>query len=286
MYPTLPRAHSPFFFYITNPNTSTPEIMTDTSTNRKGHVEVLPTLVELSNRIESRADYEVVVAAFSDLDDDTTMAAYSNTNITETTTNAGSQPGTNNPDLTSIQAKVKHLVLVFARSLSARRTRRGQPQDPSSPDSIVVTKEDITMAKKAALDMIWELPVLRLVAEIESAEQQDMEDRRAAEIARLEAVKDEAEARIAKLEAEIREMKAKRTGMEARSRESGCEFPLLEMDMGHFDNIQGKYGGDGASDSQIGGAEEYDVVSIEEGYVSSFVADFGSDTEERTLFFE
>ena len=32
--------------------------------------------------------------------------------------------------------------------------------------------------------------------------------------------------------------------------------------------------------------EEYDVVSIEEGYVSSIVADFGSDAEERTLFFE
>lgn len=48
-------------------------------------------LFELTNGIKVRADYDVVVAAFENLDDDSKMATEFNTNVTKTTADADSQ---------------------------------------------------------------------------------------------------------------------------------------------------------------------------------------------------
>jgi hypothetical protein len=56
-------------------------------------VKTFAALVELSNRIKDRADYEVVMAAFKDLDDDSNMATNININVTKITADAGGQLG-------------------------------------------------------------------------------------------------------------------------------------------------------------------------------------------------
>jgi hypothetical protein len=65
-------------------------------------IEAFATLVELSNRIKVRADYEVVMAAFKDLDDDSNMATNINTNAAKITADAGGQLGKDSYGLDNI----------------------------------------------------------------------------------------------------------------------------------------------------------------------------------------
>jgi hypothetical protein len=112
-------------------------------------VKTFAALVELSNRIKDRADYEVVMAAFKDLDDDSNMATNININVTKITADAGGQLGKDSFDLDNIQAEAKHIVTIFARSFAAWRMRCGQDQGFGSLDSIEVTRDDVASAKQA-----------------------------------------------------------------------------------------------------------------------------------------
>lgn len=105
-------------------------------------------------------------------------------------------------------------------------------------------------------------------------ENQAMDDKHAAEIAKLEA-------KIAKLEARITEMEAESTKTNPESTESESEFPLLQVDKEYIYTYRDIYGGGNAPESHLEGAEEYNVVSIEADDVVSIVIDLGSDTQEN-----
>lgn len=224
-------------------------------------------IVELSNRIKVRADYEVVIAAFEDLDADSNMATDFTTKVTKTTTDAGSQLGKDGSGLKNIQAKAKHIVLVFARNFAAWRMRRGQGQEHGSSGSIEVTRYDVARAKKAINRMVRVLGLSSLVVErakpvAQCTEQQAMDDRHAAEIARLEAKMTDLEAKNADLEARITETKMESTKLED-------QLPLLQS---NTEYIYTNQGGGGAPEPHIGGDGENDLASTE--------ADLGSEPQE------
>ena len=258
--------------------------MADTSPSTNG-VEALSTLVELNNRIKVRADYEIVVAACEDLDYDSTMATNINTNVTEITTDSCGQLGENTSGLDDIQAKAKQIVLLFARRYAALRMRCSQSQEPDSSVNIEVTMDEVARAKEVARMMTKAFNIARVFGLTRLAtptarpmanctENQAMDDKHAAEIAKLEA-------KIAKLEARITEMEAESTKTNPESTESECEFPLLQVDKEYMYTYRDIYGGGNAPESHLEGAEEYNVVSIEADDVVSIVIDLGSDTQEN-----
>ena len=243
--------------------------MADTSRSING-VEALSTLVELNNRIKVRADYEVVVAAFDDLDDDSTMATNINTNVTKTTTDSCGQLSENTSDLEDIQAKAKQIVLLFARRYAALRMRLDQGQEPDPSDNIEVTKYEVARAKEVASLMTKAFHIARVYGLARLAtptarpmakctEQQAMDDKHATEIAKLEA-------KIAKLEARITEMEAE----SAETNPESTEYTYQDI-----------YGGGDAPESHLEGAEDYNVVNIEADDVVSIAIALGSDTQEN-----
>jgi uncharacterized protein YjbK len=185
-------------------------------------VQNFAALVELSDRIKDKAAYEVVMAAFKDLDDDSDMATY--INVTKVTADAGGQLGKDSSVLDNIQAEAKHIVTVFARSFATWRMRRGQDQDQGfrSLDSIEVTKDDVASAKQAVDMTFWVLglsSVALATTVLKSAEQRAADYRYAAKFASLVTKNRELDAKNTKRKATNSELKAEKAGLMATNAE-------------------------------------------------------------------
>jgi hypothetical protein len=239
-------------------------------------IKAFAILVELSNRIKHKADYEAAIAAFIDLDEASIMATDFNTNVTKTTTDTGNQLGTDSFGLDDIQTKAKQIVLAFACAI--QRMRRRRLQWYGSPISIFVTRKNIVEAKRATHTMVRVLGLSSVVTKsarpvAECTGPQAMDDTHVAEIAKLKAEKAELEARITEMEAESTEMEIESSDMEIECTKLEDKFPLLRIDTKYSYTNQGIHGGGGAFESHLEGADKNDVASIESDDVASIVAD-------------